>query len=213
MKINQVEELVDITKKNIRFYEDQGLVAPRRNPENGYRDYTMKDVEILHKIKLLRMLGVSCEDIRRMEAGELSMRQCMMEQSESLTRQQKDIEHMKEMCTLLASDESDFSSIKAEDYLDRMKKLERGGVQFMNVKKSDVKTRATGAILAGVIMIVFMLAVMVAFLLACAADPAPIGVYLIGVAAPIAIVVGIVVVLRQRLKELKGGELDEANKY
>ena len=110
MKINQVEELVDITKKNIRFYEDQGLVAPRRNPENGYRDYTMKDVEILHKIKLLRMLGVSCEDIRRMEAGELSMRQCMMEQSESLTRQQKDIEHMKEMCTLLASDESDFSS-------------------------------------------------------------------------------------------------------
>jgi DNA-binding transcriptional MerR regulator len=25
MKINQVEELVGITKKNIRFYEEQGL--------------------------------------------------------------------------------------------------------------------------------------------------------------------------------------------
>ena len=38
MKINQVEELVDISKKNIRFYEDQGLLNPSRNPENGYRE-------------------------------------------------------------------------------------------------------------------------------------------------------------------------------
>jgi len=37
MKINQVEELVGITKKNIRFYEEQGLLNPERNPENGYR--------------------------------------------------------------------------------------------------------------------------------------------------------------------------------
>ncbi|MBO7135160.1 MAG: MerR family transcriptional regulator, partial [Spirochaetaceae bacterium] len=32
MKIYQVEELVGITKKNIRFYEDQGLLCPSRNP-------------------------------------------------------------------------------------------------------------------------------------------------------------------------------------
>ena len=36
MKINQVEELVGITKKNIRFYEEQGLLNPDRDPENGY---------------------------------------------------------------------------------------------------------------------------------------------------------------------------------
>ena len=37
MKINQVEQLVGITKKNIRFYEEQGLLSPGRNRENGYR--------------------------------------------------------------------------------------------------------------------------------------------------------------------------------
>ena len=36
MKINEVEALVGITKKNIRFYEEQGLLSPRRNSENGY---------------------------------------------------------------------------------------------------------------------------------------------------------------------------------
>mgnify|MGYP002508345585 CR=1 FL=1 len=30
MKINEVETQVGITKKNIRFYEEQGLLSPRR---------------------------------------------------------------------------------------------------------------------------------------------------------------------------------------
>lgn len=36
MRINEVEALVGITKKNIRFYEAEGLLTPRRNSENGY---------------------------------------------------------------------------------------------------------------------------------------------------------------------------------
>ena len=43
MKIKQVEELVGITKKNIRFYEDQGLLEVKR-AENGYREYSLNDV-------------------------------------------------------------------------------------------------------------------------------------------------------------------------
>ena len=39
MRINKVEELVGITKKNIRFYEEKGLLNPERNTENGYRMY------------------------------------------------------------------------------------------------------------------------------------------------------------------------------
>ncbi len=38
MKIKQVEELVGITSKNIRFYESQGLLTPER-ADNGYREY------------------------------------------------------------------------------------------------------------------------------------------------------------------------------
>ena len=46
MKINEVEAQVGITKKNIRFYEEQGLLSPRRNSENGYRDYGEEEVKI-----------------------------------------------------------------------------------------------------------------------------------------------------------------------
>ena len=53
MKIKQVEELVGITRKNIRFYEDQGLLNVER-AENGYREYHQADVIRLQEIKLFR---------------------------------------------------------------------------------------------------------------------------------------------------------------
>ena len=70
MKINQVEELTGIPKKNIRFYEDQKLVSPQRNLSNGYREYSMDDVALLNRIKLFRKLGIPIESIRKMENGE-----------------------------------------------------------------------------------------------------------------------------------------------
>ena len=69
MKINEVESLAGITKKNIRFYEEQGLLSPRRNPENGYRDYGDEEVQVLRRIKLLRKLDVPIEEIRLMLQG------------------------------------------------------------------------------------------------------------------------------------------------
>ena len=69
LKINEVEALVGITKKNIRFYEEQGLLAPSRNAENGYRNYGEAEVAQLRQIKVLRKLGVPMEEIRKMQAG------------------------------------------------------------------------------------------------------------------------------------------------
>ena len=69
MKINEVEALVGITKKNIRFYEEQGLISPRRNSENGYREYGPREVDQLRQVKLLRKLGVPLEEIRKMQSG------------------------------------------------------------------------------------------------------------------------------------------------
>ena len=89
MKIYQVEELVGITKKNIRFYEDEGLLCPERDPQNGYRDYTIKDVRQLEKIKLLRKLSVPIEEIRFLQAGKVSFAQCMEKQIGRLAQEQK----------------------------------------------------------------------------------------------------------------------------
>ena len=59
-KINEVEALVGITKKNIRFYEAEGLLSPRRNSQNGYRDYGEEEVDALRHIKLCLLYTSRC---------------------------------------------------------------------------------------------------------------------------------------------------------
>lgn len=53
MLIREVEERCGISKKNIRFYEQQGLLQPKRNASN-YREYEEADLIVLKKIILLR---------------------------------------------------------------------------------------------------------------------------------------------------------------
>ncbi|MBR0356597.1 MAG: MerR family transcriptional regulator, partial [Clostridia bacterium] len=102
MKIQQVEELVSISKKNIRFYEEQGLLSPGR-AENGYREYGREDVRRLQQIKLLRKLAVPIEDIRAVLKGEGSLETCLSRQLQAFDRQRESLDAMQDMTKELLS--------------------------------------------------------------------------------------------------------------
>ena len=68
MTIREIEELSGMPRANIRFYEAEGLLRPDRDA-NGYRNYSEEDLRILQKIRLLRALHVSLEDIRQVASG------------------------------------------------------------------------------------------------------------------------------------------------
>ena len=72
MKINEVVKITGLTKKAIRLYEERGLITVGRS-ENGYRDYSEKDIKILEQIKLLRTAGISIIDIRLLFSEMLSL--------------------------------------------------------------------------------------------------------------------------------------------
>lgn len=63
MKINEAEKRTRLTRKAIEYYTAQGLVAPVVLA-NGYRDYSERDLQLLEKIRVLRKLDVSTEEIR-----------------------------------------------------------------------------------------------------------------------------------------------------
>ena len=83
----------------------------------------------------------------------------------------------------------------------------------MNVKMSDVKKRRNGAIIAAMVVVLFMIAMIAMIIWADGIDPAPKGVLIFMIAIFGSIIVGVLIALGQRLKEVKGGELDEASKY
>ncbi len=214
MKINQVEELVGITKKNIRFYEEQGLICPERNRDNGYREYSLKDVELLNKIKLLRRLEVPIEEIKRLEIGEISVTDCLDRHISHFTHRQQELDVMKEMCREMIEADVHFDNLQADSYLEEMKKLEKGGIRFMDVNKTDIKKSKQGPIIAAIVSIVFFIAMIVVIGFTALSDPdTPMGFIAIIIALFIAMIVGTIAALKQRLKEIDGGELNEARKY
>lgn len=44
MNIKQAAEQSGVSARNIRYYEQAGLLTPARNPENEYRIYSQADV-------------------------------------------------------------------------------------------------------------------------------------------------------------------------
>lgn len=72
MKINELEKLLGLNKANIRYYESEGLITPKRT-ENGYRDYTDNDAELLRKIIIYRKLGISIAEIKAILNDEKSL--------------------------------------------------------------------------------------------------------------------------------------------
>ena len=59
---SEIQKETGLTRKAIEYYEDKGLIHPYKS-ENGYRDYSIKDLEILKKVSLFRKLGMSISDI------------------------------------------------------------------------------------------------------------------------------------------------------
>lgn len=98
MKIKDVETKVGITKANIRFYEKEGLISPERNDENNYREYSMREVEQLERIKVLRVLGIPISDIRELQKGKLTLDTVMTRRLKTIQDEEKNLEAVRRVC-------------------------------------------------------------------------------------------------------------------
>lgn len=213
MKIKQVEELVGITKKNIRFYEDQGLLNVER-AENGYREYHKEDIARLQEIKLFRKMDISIEEMKSLFEKKKSLQICLEQHLKELEHRKEGLMKMQEMCERLIAEHQSLDTLNAENCLEEIEQMEKEGARFMDVKKTDVrKKRKTGAIIGAAVMILLMGITIIIMLWANTEDPIPIGLLVFLIAIPIVIIVGTLAALAGRMKEIEGGEEDEASKY
>ena len=66
LRIQEVCRKTGLTKKAIYFYIEQGLIAPDRNVENNYLDFSETDVNCLQIIALLRRYGVPVGEVEEL---------------------------------------------------------------------------------------------------------------------------------------------------
>lgn len=216
MKINEVEALVGITKKNIRFYEEKGLLSPHRNSENGYRDYEAEDIATLQRIKLLRKLGIPIEEIHQMQTGTHTVGDGMRRHLVTLNREQQNLDQAVRLCTLLQDHEEPLHELDAEKILQEMERLEQAGTTFQNKQKQDIRNPYIAPILAALAMILLMALTIWLMAWSFYAQPEgapPPALVLFLLAIPLLVSCGVILALYQRIKELGKGEIEDAKKY
>ena len=217
MKINQVEQIVGITKKNIRFYEEQGLLSPGRNRENGYRDYSDDDIKTLEQIKFLRKLGLPIEEIRLMQSGKSTVADCMKRHLVTLEREKHNLQQSAKFCEVLKGEDGLLRDLDAGALLAEMQEMEKKGASFRDIMKGDVKKiRYAGALGASAAMLVLMAGAFVLMLWGFETNPEeapPAVLMVVFLAIPVAGFVGVLLALIQRIGEIKKGEVDDARKF
>ena len=204
MKINEVEAAVGVTKKNIRFYEEEGLITPSREPGNGYRSYSQADVERLRRIKLLRKLDVP-------------LAEGMSLQLERLSTRRKDLDEAIGFCTVLEKASGNLEELDVEQTLARLAAREEQGVTFVNIERTDRKgERIRGACIGAALFVALMAFVIATMAWAFYSDPQeapplPLLIVLFGI--PVGCIVGTLKVLLERIEEIGKGEEDAYRNY
>ena len=214
MLIQEVEHIVNLSKKSIRFYEDNGLLTPKRNANNQYRMYSEDDVKKLKIIKFLRELGVPIRELKLLDNHKLSLENCMQERIKRIKIEQSKYDKVLSMCNEIIKSGETYENIDIENYFLNMNLLNKEGFTMREIK-SNHKKKILGAILSSCIFsIIFLfLIVIITYLGFFTDDNIPIILYLF-----LMFILGIPTLaifynLFIRIKEIRRGEEDEASKY
>ena len=116
MTIKEIETLSGLPRANIRYYESEGLIAPKR-AENGYREYSQADAEVLLRVKLLRALGLRIDTIKSLAAGTLMLGDALDARLEELHAEQENLDAAGRVAAGLRQAHAEFSTLDAAGYL------------------------------------------------------------------------------------------------
>lgn len=109
MNIGEAAVRSGLSAKTIRYYEDIGLVVPRRQHTNGYRDYSEADIEQLSFLQRARAAGFGLDECRELlelfrnpQRQAADVKQLVLDRLRQLDEQLKRLNHMRETLAAMA---------------------------------------------------------------------------------------------------------------
>lgn len=120
MNSKQAAEQSGVSSRNIRYYEQAGLLCPARDPENDYRIYTDADVRTLKLIRILRTLDMPLEEIRAVLDGSTPLPEAAARQQARLEEQQAKLAAAAAFCGELAAGTSTAAALDVDACLAKM---------------------------------------------------------------------------------------------
>lgn len=134
MNIKEVENLLSVSRANVRFYEQEGLLTIHRKA-NNYRDYTEENIEEIKKIILFRKLGFTVDEIKKMKNGKLSLDTAAKANIERLEKEIQSLKGALALTQTVVNDQNSYDTIDAAHYLSVVEEKEKSGEKFADIVK------------------------------------------------------------------------------
>jgi DNA-binding transcriptional MerR regulator len=68
-RIGEFAQLLGVSIRTLRYYEEVGLLRAQRGTDNGYRGYSAEHLQRMRRILSLRDMGFSLQRIRQVMNG------------------------------------------------------------------------------------------------------------------------------------------------
>lgn len=133
LKINEAAKLTGVTVRTLHYYDEIGLLKPSGVSETGYREYDMRDLEILQQIMFYRELDFPLSEIKELlKTPGYDKQQALKNQKELLLKKR---EHLDGLISLVNK------TLKGEAHMS-FKEFDMSEIEtFKRVYAKEVKTR------------------------------------------------------------------------
>lgn len=112
MKISAVQKYTALTKKAINYYEQEGLIKPIVDSNNGYREYSQHDVDALTQISVLRQFDMPIKKIKEIIAEPDKLKDFLEQHLERLTDEARRIERNRYILQLCLKSFDSFNGLQ-----------------------------------------------------------------------------------------------------
>ncbi len=134
MKIKELENLLSISRSNVRFYEKQGLFSPERK-DNNYREYTNQDIEVLKKIIIFRKMGFTVEEIKLIQNNDLPFAEAIANAQRRIEDEIEQLNGSLKLIKRVAQENLSFDEIDIDEHWNTISESEKSGEKFVDICK------------------------------------------------------------------------------
>ena len=134
LKIKELENLLSISRSNIRFYEKQGLFCPERK-DNNYREYTNQDIEVLKKIIIFRKMGFTVEEIKLIQNNDLPFAEAIANAQRRIEDEIEQLNGSLKLIKQVAQENLSFDEIDIDEHWNTISESEKSGEKFVDICK------------------------------------------------------------------------------
>ena len=127
---------------------------------------------------------------------------------------EKNYQKIKHMCNEISNTNIEYEKLNIDKYYEHLNILNKEGFIMRDLNKDHSK-KISGAIASSIILIALFLffAILITYFQITEAEKMPMALYVIIMGFFIIPMISVIINLIERIKEIKGGEEDEASKY